>query len=872
MPKIYSHTLKNNLQVLVYPDIHARTVSSQMWYGVGSKDERSGERGLAHLLEHMIFKGTRRLSESDINLITHKLSGYTNAFTSHDFTGYMFDFPQQYWHIALDLFADCMVNCTFKTDFLNSELKAVVQELKMYKDDYVTSLMEEMTSLIFDNHPYHYPIIGYKQDLCAITQEGLLAFYKKHYVPNNAALIMVGNVDPDKIFAVTEDYFGNIPADNTYKKTSFPISYDIKRTRIQLKRDVEQPIVLFAWQIPGAREGLYFYFDILKWLVVQGNGSRLYKKLVQELQLASHVDGFIENMSDQALFFVRIYPKDEESIFAIIQAVADEIDCIQNKKYEESEIQRAMRQVKMHYISLFENPSELAYAIGQSWFSLHNESYILDYLNHDIKEIIATIDQLIPLLSISRMHEGSVVSMDAEDREQWVAIQRDADTWDEKILSQKERNTAVEPGLYVDAIQTKDVGVPKVPAYSSMVTNQGLTLIAAYNDRVDKVDIILDMRAKSFYDPAHLPGLAHFTYSMLEEGCKQFPGLQYMQELESYGMTLDISAGIISLTVLKDDIEKGFQLLTVLLQDPLFDTQSVEKVRMQIMSELNEFWDTPSDFVSHLAEEKIYAGHPFGHYYLGTRDAVMRITQDDIALFWQRYGSPNGAYLAVVGAVTQDTVVTLFNKTLAYWRGLLVQELIYPVLKPIKKEVIYYPINRDQIVLCFAGLSVDRMHPLYDALLIFDQILTGGLLGSMSSRLFQLREQTGLFYTIGGSVVLDACHEPGMVMIKTIVSLDRLKEATDMIKHTLSVVPETLDDQEIESAKNAIINSLNDAFSTNNKIAQTYIFLARYGLDASYIEQRAHVINAISKQQIQDAAQQVLNDDVLITVLAGRNI
>ena len=116
MAKIHSYILQNNVRIFVYPDPYAQKIALQMWYGVGSKSERSGERGLAHLLEHMIFKGTKRLSESDINLITHRLSGYTNAFTSHDFTGYLFDFPKQHWPVALDLFADCMVNCTFKPD------------------------------------------------------------------------------------------------------------------------------------------------------------------------------------------------------------------------------------------------------------------------------------------------------------------------------------------------------------------------------------------------------------------------------------------------------------------------------------------------------------------------------------------------------------------------------------------------------------------------------------------------------------------------------------------------------------------------------------------------------------------------------------
>ena len=135
MNKVRKKILKNGLTVLVLPSSNIPKVSVQLWYNVGSKDEQSGQKGIAHLIEHMIFKGTKKLSESDINLIVNKLSGYCNAFTSYDYTGYLFDFPSEHWHESLPMLADCMKNCTMKEDFLNSELKAVIQELKMYKDN-----------------------------------------------------------------------------------------------------------------------------------------------------------------------------------------------------------------------------------------------------------------------------------------------------------------------------------------------------------------------------------------------------------------------------------------------------------------------------------------------------------------------------------------------------------------------------------------------------------------------------------------------------------------------------------------------------------------------------------------------------------------
>src|SRR3990172_3903000 len=151
---VQKKVLSNGMTVLVRPLHMIPKVSLQLWYNVGSKDEKSGEKGIAHLIEHMIFKGTKKLSESDINVVSHMLSGSINAFTSWDYTGYLFNFPTQNWKETLPIMADCMLNCAFKDDHLNSEMKAVIQELKMYRDNYQMSLLEEIMGSIFVDHPY----------------------------------------------------------------------------------------------------------------------------------------------------------------------------------------------------------------------------------------------------------------------------------------------------------------------------------------------------------------------------------------------------------------------------------------------------------------------------------------------------------------------------------------------------------------------------------------------------------------------------------------------------------------------------------------------------------------------------------------------
>jgi zinc protease len=173
-------------------------------------------------------------------------------------------------------------------------------------------------------------------------------------------------------------------------------------------------------------------------------------------------------------------------------------------------------------------------------------------------------------------------------------------------------------------------------------------------------------------------------------------------------------------------------------------------------------------------------------------------------------------------------------------------------------------------VLCFAGLSVDRKNPDYDKLLLFDQIFGGGVLGSLHSKLYQLREQSGLFYNISGSLISGSDEQPGMVIVKTLVSLDRLAEAEKAIKEIIDNVLTDISDQEFLEAKHAIINSIVNGFATNVGMASVFLSLDRYGFPADYLDTRADKLNAITKEQMKQAVKKVLSNEAMFTLKVGR--
>lgn len=870
MQSIHKHVLSNGLTVLIYPVSTIPKVAIQLWYNVGSKDEKDGQRGLAHLLEHMIFKGTDILTESDINLISHKLSGNCNAFTSHDYTGYLFDFPKQNWHVSLPLLANCMRKCSFKEDLLNAELKAVIQELKMYKDDYYTSLCEEMISAMFSDHPYHYPIIGYKQDLWSITRQGLLDFYYQHYIPNNATLVIVGDVDPEQAYLDAKKAFEDIAPDLKYKKEVFPVRKDLSSKSITMYRDIQQPMALWAWAIPGVGDGqTRIVADLIRWIIGEGKGSVLYRILIDELELATDIQIDIYELFDSSIFFIHVNPIDHDSIAKIEQVIKQELQKLMDEGVSVGQLQRAKKQMQMENLLLFDNNQKIANELGklylatgneQEIFNINPEPFTADQVNAFIKKHLIW----------SRVNTGQLLSMEQDQIKDWLKLQEESDKQDEVILSRKVRESTVECGIYVEQVIAQEAAAFKYPQAKKETLDNGLILLTHSNTKTPKIDLILDLQVRPFYDPEDKQGLLNFVRHLLIEGTKSMTAQQFTEAAESRGINIDVTCGVITMSMLKQEFEYSLSLLAQIVTEAIFDKKSIERERQQLLADVASYWDDPHAFAGQLISDAVYKDHPYHKNYLGSKESIKKISQKDLVEWYQKVITPVGARLAIVGDLDGMNVKETIEKAFKNWRTGGFPALEKIPLKPVVPETIKYQINRDQTVLCFAGTSIDRFDKDYDALMLFDQIFTGGVLGSMSSYLFKIREQTGLFYTINGSLIAGSDHQQGLVFIKTIVSNDRLDEAEKLIKDAIEHAKNLVTQEDVDHARNALINTLVENFESNSDTARSFISIDCYGLPATYFDERLKSLKAVSVDQIKTAVERVLDTKKMVTLKIGR--
>ncbi|MBY0110064.1 MAG: insulinase family protein [Candidatus Babeliaceae bacterium] len=870
--KVHKRILNNGLAVLVLENHAIPKVSSQLWYAVGSKDEKCREKGIAHFIEHMIFKGTEKLSESDINLITHKLSGTCNAFTSYDYTGYLFDFPSAVWQQALPIMADCMRNCTFKQQFLNSEVKAVIQELKMYNDDFGSTLIEKMISTIFLDHPYHHPIIGYKYDLWSLNRDSLVSFYQKHYIPNNATLVVVGDVKPEDVFEHAQKNFESIPADNSYKHEVFYHTPDLNGGSVTIYREIQKPLFIFAFVVPGLKARLDYVLDCLTWIVGAGKSSRLYKKLVEEENIASDVNCFVYDLFDHSVLFVQVDPYNAQSQEYIKSIISHEMVRLMQGEIGQEELVRAIKKTEMDFISLQENNQKIAYIIGKYYTALQDETYLENYLQIDqstLKKHIETIAQ--HHLSPALMFTGAVLPVAQEDKKLLKSYQDISDAQDVKVLSAITRETAVENGLQVHSISKNYIQQDfNYPQPQKTILNNGLRLLYHHDPAISKIEIIFDFQGKYFYDPEDKQGLTMMLFDMLQEGTKSYSSIDLAHVLESRGMSLGSFPGLVTLSMLSSDFRNGLEVLKEIICSPRLPKESFEHVRNRLLADVEDFWDDPQQFIGQLVRENIYDHHPYHKNIFGTKQTLSAITYDDIKNWLSRMITPIGTRIVIVGDLSNYDVAQEIEHVFSSWSGAAVTPMEFPKLPEIQAHEVQYPIVRDQITLAFAGVSVSRKDPDFDKLLLFDQVFSGGVLGSMSSRLFELRERSGLFYTIGGSLIANADQQPGMIYIKTIVSPDRLEEAEKSIKEVITHAAESLTQLELDEAVQAVSSSLVDNFASMKKMGSTFLFMDTFDLAPEFFKNRYNQLSKITIKEVQEAVKRHLDLTKMVTLRVGR--
>jgi zinc protease len=381
---IQVQTLDNGLKVILVEEHKAPVVTIQVWYRAGSRNEVTGRTGLAHLNEHMMFKGTPKNGKGEFSRLIAKAGGTENAFTGKDYTAYFENLSADQVGLALTLESDRMTNLLLDAKEFQLEREVVKEERRLRTEDDPQSLViEYLYAEAFLIHPYHAPIIGWMTDLNSLERNDVTAFYKRYYSPVNAILVIVGDIDPKKLLPKIQQTFGRVPKGFPVPPFHLTEPEQTGERRFVIKKEAQLPFVFAGYPVPNFSHPDNYALGVLANILFSGKSSRLYRSLVYDKKLALDIGGEYPNLSaNPDLFYIYGVPQPGKTADELEKSLYAEIEKLKTEPITDTELQKAKNQIEAGFIMGQDSNFYQAMQIGSAEAVGAGYSYQESYLEN----------------------------------------------------------------------------------------------------------------------------------------------------------------------------------------------------------------------------------------------------------------------------------------------------------------------------------------------------------------------------------------------------------------------------------------------------------------------------------------------------------
>jgi len=872
-------TLSNGLQVILVEDRRLPIVAVNIWYHVGPANEAPGLTGFAHLFEHMMFSATRHIPRG---LADRLLEGAgatdSNGSTDYDRTNYYDTVPSNQLELALWVHADRM---GYLLDVLDQKALTTQQDVvrnerrQTVEDEPYGVVQEALAHALFPKgHPYYASIIGSHADIQNAKLDDVRQFFARYYGPNNASIVIAGDIDKARTRALVERYFGSFRRSPPVARPSVATPPITSERRVVVHDRVELPRVFMGWLTPPAYQPGDAELAVASVILGGGKSSRLYKKLVYERQIAQDVDASQNSYGLTSTFVIDVTARPGHEARELEEAVDAELAQLREHGPSQREVERARNTIETALLSAVEKLGGDGLADQLN----HYNQYTGDpgYLAKDLARIrsITPADVQRAVRTHLRQQARAVVTgLPGKP------------TIDDPRVPRAPRapkgKTASKPAA-VDAINAPEpwrMQQPKagpapsftLPQGESFKLANGLTVIHHYKPGLPLVSAELVVRSGSAANPAAMPGLASFTAQMLEEGTATRSAPQIADEIAQLGAFLDAAtsadATYVSLLSLRSTFAPALEVLADVVLRPAFPTAEVERQRASRVGDLVQQRDDPEAVAAVAAAGALYGSkHPKGYGQLGTEPAIREVTRDDLVDFWRRHYVPGNAALVVSGDISRGELKALVESRFASWARAAVPdgEPGEPQGTRARLVVVNQP-GAGQTALRVTSIGVARDTPDFPAL----QVMNGALGGMFSSRLNDnLRETKGYTYGIYSQFRYD--RSPGPFIIAGSVQGDATGASVREIFRELEGMRKApLPAAELAASRDAQVLSLPGAFETNAEIGASLAELFVYGLPPDYYARLPGQLNAVTAAQVQAVARKHLAPERMVVVVVG---
>lgn len=872
MENVTKTELANGLTVLLKEVKTAPVVTVQVWYRVGSQNEKPGITGISHQLEHLLFKGTKT-RPIQFGRLFSALGSSSNAFTSYDMTAYFGTVGSDKLDALLELESDRMVNTVAGEAELKSERTVVLSELDGGNNNPGTRLYKALMQAALPNSSYGWTVIGDRRDVENFSVADVQSYYSNFYRPDNATLIIVGNFDRQKTLDKIQATFGKIPiATQPLTKNLFtPVATTapLPKQPIVLREPGSIPLLQVVYpNLPRLVDPDVPALEILDAVLTSGKSSRLYQTMVQT-GLVSGVSGSASNMLNGGWYLFNATPAQGKTLAQVDRVLKAQVEKLQTDGISAVELERAKTQLTASYILNNRDINSQAQQLG------YNQTVAGDYRFSDryLESLQKVTTQAVQKVAkqylpsdrrVVGMFEPTVITAQAGNAGNPGTAPR----------ANYSSNTPVDPAevrrYLPDSAFNSTVEIKPIQP-ERLVLENGLQVLLVSDRSTPSVILSGEIKAGSGLDAAPKAGTASLVAQTIMSGTKTQNNLAIAQKLEEKGASLGFSANReavgLSGVALSKDLPLLIQQFADVIQNATFPKDEVELVRQRNLVGLKAELDNPGSVARRTFQQKLFPpGHPF--YVMRTPETVQAITKEDLTNFYQANYRPNQTTLALTGDFDPLTVKELLSKNLANWKaGSAVSDRLYPTV-PLPKETKQEQVllkGKTQAVTIIGHPGINRLDRRYHAALILNQVLGGD---TLSSRLgTELRDRQGLTYGVYSAFQVGKQQGTFVIQMQTSIA-DREKAIASALEIFRQIRDKGITESELKAAKNSLINSFPVDLSTPDEVAAAFLSDQIFGLPPGNFYNFPKEIAAVSLEDANGAAKELLFPDNLVIVSA----
>ena len=848
--------LDNGLTVLIHEDHKAPIVAVNVWYHVGSKNEKTGKTGFAHLFEHLMFNGSEHFNDDFFGPMEKVGATDMNGTTNEDRTNYFENVPTSALDLALWMESDRMGHLLGAIDQKKLDTqRGVVQNEKRQGENEPYAVTEELiTKSTFPaGHPYSWTVIGSMEDLNAASLNDVREWFKTYYGPSNSILSIAGDITTEEALTKVRHFFGDIPPGPPVAKQDLWIAKRTGTHRQSVQDRVPQARLYKVWNVPQWGSDYAAYLQLAASVLSAGKSSRLYKRLVYDDQIATDVSAYNDEREIASLFTITATAKPGGDLAKVERAVDEELARLLKDGPTQEELQRAKTRFRSGFIRGVERIGGFG---GKSDVLARGEAFAGN----------------------PAAYKSTMSTISAASRDQLLACARQWLSDGVYILEVHPFPDLKASADTADRTKLPGTGIPpaaKFPALQHATLTNGLKIIFAERTSVPIVQFTLLVDAGFAADQFASPGTANLTTSMLDEGTKRRTAIQISDEVAALGARLgagsDLDASQVYLSTLKENLDASLDIFADVILNPTFPQADFDRMQKQQLARIQQEKASPFTMALRVLPLLVYGkGHAYATQFTGTgtEASVSKLRREDLEKFHQTWFKPNNATLVIVGSTTLSEIKPKLEKLFSAWpRGDVPKKNIGTVQLPAAPRV--YILDKPGALQSII-LSGEVAPPKSDPADIAMETMNTVLGGSFTSRInMNLREDKHWSYGAGSVLIGTQAQRPFIAYAP--VQTDKTKESiSEIIKELRGVITDRAPTAaELSKAQDIQTLTLPGSWETMGAVAGSIGELIRYNLPDDYYATFPSKVRALTTGDVSSAAKAVVRPEGITWVVVG---